>query len=81
VNKRQLTELCALLAIRTLIVNSCTRWRVIFKGLSQHGGRADFSINLRTSPKCLSKEPNFGRIHFAGQYISGTVVNLNTKSV
>ncbi len=32
---------CAL-AIRVLVVNSRTRWRRIFRGLSQDGGRADF---------------------------------------
>jgi hypothetical protein len=42
----------------------------IFKRLSQDGGRADFSKNLRPSPfsKYLSHEPNFSRINLAGQY-------------
>jgi hypothetical protein len=31
------------LALRFRISNSCTRWRGIFKGLSQDGGRPDFS--------------------------------------
>ncbi len=35
------------LAIRCLIANYCTRWRRSFKGLSQDGGWADFSKNLR----------------------------------
>jgi hypothetical protein len=45
------------------------RWRGIFKGLSQDGGRVDFYNNLGASlfNKCLSKEPNFARIHSAGQ--------------
>ncbi len=42
VKRRPQVELCALLAIRILIANSCTRWRWIFKGLSQNGGRANF---------------------------------------
>jgi hypothetical protein len=43
-----------------------------FNGLSQDGGRADFTKNLLTSLflKYLSNEPNFSRIHFAGQYLS-----------
>jgi hypothetical protein len=60
------------LAIRFRIANSCTTWsEEIFKGLSQDGGRADFSKNLRASifNKGLSNEPNFGRIHLAGQYL------------
>ncbi len=46
VNKRPLTESCALLAMRKLIANGCTRWRCSFEGLSRDGGRAsepDFS--------------------------------------
>ncbi len=41
------------------------------KGLSQDGGQADFSKNLRTSlfNKGLSNEPNFGRIHLVGQHL------------
>jgi hypothetical protein len=35
------------LAIRCLIANYCKRWRHSFKGLSQDGGWADFSKNLR----------------------------------
>ncbi len=59
------------LAIRFRITNSCIRWRGIFKRLSQDGGRADFSKNLLASlfNKDLSKEPNFGQIHLAGQYL------------
>jgi hypothetical protein len=34
----------AALAIRILIANSRTRWRGIFKGLSQDWGRADFFL-------------------------------------
>ncbi len=54
-----------------LIANYCTRWNYKFKGLSQDGGRADFSKNLRASLfyKYLSNEPNFGRIHLARQYL------------
>jgi hypothetical protein len=35
------------------------RWRGIFKGISQYGGRADFSKNLRASlfNKYLLNEP------------------------
>ncbi len=71
VNKRQLKEMCALLAICFQIANSRTRWRCNFKGLSQHGGRADFSQNLRASifNDDLSNEPNFCRIHLGGQYL------------
>jgi hypothetical protein len=52
------TEPCAPLGIRILIANNCTRWRGIFKGLSQDG-RADFSEDLRGSlfNADLSNEP------------------------
>jgi hypothetical protein len=45
-----------------------------FKGLSLDGGRADFSKNrLRACDtsfnKDLSNEPNFDRVHLAGQYL------------
>ncbi len=50
VNKWHQTELCALLAMRTLIANSYTSWRGIFKGLSQDRGRTVFADNLRASP-------------------------------
>jgi hypothetical protein len=40
----------AVLAIKILIVNSCTRCRLIFKRLSQDEGRNEFSKNLRASP-------------------------------
>jgi hypothetical protein len=42
-----------------------------FKGLSQHWERVEFSKNLRASPfnDDLENEPNFGRIHLAGQYL------------
>jgi hypothetical protein len=58
------------LEIRFRIANSHTRWRCDFKELSQVGGWADFSKNLRASlfNKGLSNEPNFGRNHPAGQY-------------
>ncbi len=58
------------LGIHFQIANSSTRRRGIFKGLSQDGGRADFSTNLRASlcNKDLSNGPNFGRIHVAVQY-------------
>jgi hypothetical protein len=49
VNKTPRTELCAKMAFRFQIANSCSRWHGIFKGLSQYGERADFSINLRAS--------------------------------
>ncbi len=55
-------KLCAPLEIRVLIANYCGRWRRIFKGLSQDGGPADFSKNLRNLlfDKYLLNEPNFG---------------------
>ncbi len=37
----------AMLGIRILITNSCTRCRWIFKGISQDEGRTDFSENRR----------------------------------
>jgi hypothetical protein len=40
----------AALAIRILIANSCTRWRLIIKRLSQDQGRTDFQKNLSASP-------------------------------
>ncbi len=40
----------AALAIRILIANSCTRWRLIIKRLSQDQGRTDFQNNLSASP-------------------------------
>jgi hypothetical protein len=70
-NKRPLTELSAPSAIMTLIANGCVRWRGISKGLSQDGGRTDFSGNLRDS-LCnddLSNEPTFSQVHLAGQYL------------
>ncbi len=42
-------NLIVVLAIRIQTANSCTRWRGIFKGLSQNGGQADFSKCLRAS--------------------------------
>ena len=65
------TNFIPALAIRFRIANSCTTWSEIFKGLSQDGGQADFSKNLRTSlfNKGLSNEPNFGRIHLVGQHL------------
>ncbi len=62
-------------AIRFLIlpITSVQDRRVIFKGLSQDGAREDFSKNLRASLSLFIKypynEPNFGRIHLAGQYL------------
>jgi hypothetical protein len=43
----------------------------ILKGLSQDGGRVDFSKNLHAAVfnKYLSSEPDFARIHLAGQYL------------
>ncbi len=43
----RLTEQLAI--SRCLIANYCKRWRHSFKGLSQDGGWADFSKNLRAS--------------------------------
>jgi hypothetical protein len=46
-------------------------WHCNLKGLSQHGGWADFYKNLRASlfNDDLSNEPYFGQIHLAGQYL------------
>jgi hypothetical protein len=59
------------MAIESLIANYCMSWRWIFKGLSQDGGQADFSKNLRDTSfyKDLSNESNFGLINLAGQYL------------
>jgi hypothetical protein len=61
VYKRPLTDMCAPLA---KIANNLTRCLWNFRGLSQHGGRTDFTKNLCTSPfkDDLSNEPNFVRI-------------------
>ncbi len=43
-----------------------------FEGLSEDLGRTDFSKNLPCLSlfnEDLSNEPNFGRIHLAGQYL------------
>ncbi len=55
------------LAIKCLMANYCIRWRGVFKGLSQDG--RIFLKNCRASSfnKDLSNEPNFSRIHLAGQ--------------
>ncbi len=63
-------HLTAHLAVKCLKANYCIRWRGLFKGLSRDGGRAEFS---KRPPRFLfdddlSNEPNFGRIHLAGQY-------------
>ncbi len=55
------------LAIRILTANSCTRWRWIFKGLSQDEGWADFSENFLDS-LFNDDEPTCIQIHLAGQY-------------
>jgi len=55
------------LAIRSQLVNSCTRWHEILKGLSQDGQRADFS--KKRCNKGLSNVPNFGWIYLARQYL------------
>ncbi len=53
------------------IANSRTRWPFNFKGLSQHGGLAVFSKNIRASlfNFGLSNVPNFDRIHLAGHRV------------
>jgi hypothetical protein len=45
------------------LANYCTWWRCNFKGLSEDGGRADFSKNFCASlyNEDLSIEPNFGQ--------------------
>ncbi len=57
--KRRQTELCAPLAIRFQIANSCMRWSGISKGLSQDGERGIFLKTIALS------RPNFDRIHLA----------------
>jgi hypothetical protein len=64
-------RLTAHLAIECIMGNYCTGWRPCVKGLSLDGGgriflknRCDISFN-----KDLSNEPNFNRIHLAGQYL------------
>ncbi len=59
------------MAIRILIANSWTRWRGIFNGLSQDGGKMDLSKTLRNSffNEYISNEPNFSQIHLPGQYL------------
>jgi hypothetical protein len=72
VNKGPQTELCAPLAIRILIAKSCSRCSEIFKGISEDGGRANFSkIKLCSFLfyKGFSNNPNLGRIHLSGQYL------------
>jgi hypothetical protein len=78
--KRPQIQLCAPLAIRFRIANRCTRWRRNFKGLSQNGGQADCSKNLRASLSNddLSNEPKFGRIHLAGQYLESNIPRLHS---
>ncbi len=60
-------NLTAHLDIECLMDNYCMRWRGIFKGLSQDGGRADFSkkpsLTLNKDP---SNEPNYD---LTGQYL------------
>ncbi len=60
----------ATLAFRILIANSWTRWRGIFKGLSQDGEQADLCKNLRGSlfDKYLSNEPNSSRISLGSTF-------------
>ncbi len=67
---RPLMDLSGLLGIRILIANSCMRRPGMFKGLSQDGGRNDFSTNLRASPfnyTVISIDAIFSQIHLAGQ--------------
>jgi hypothetical protein len=52
-NKRPLTEVCTSLAIRILIGNSCTKWRRIFKELSQERGTGRF---FKKSPRLSLKK-------------------------
>ncbi len=59
------------LGSRILIVNSCTIWRGIFKGLPKDGARTDFSENFRASPfnEDLLNETTFSQIYLAGQHL------------
>ncbi len=63
-------RLNAQLIVRCLIAIYCVRWHCTgnFKGLSQNGRQADFSINLCASlyNDDLSNEPYYGQIHLAG---------------
>jgi hypothetical protein len=53
------------------IINLKTRKRTDTKGLSEDGGGRIFLKTFRASlfNEDLSNEPNFGRIHLAGQYL------------
>ncbi len=59
------------LAIHFWIANSLWGGAVAVKGSHKMDGYGDFSENLRASlfNKDLSDEPNFRRIHLAGQYL------------
>jgi hypothetical protein len=54
------------------MANNCMRWRGIFEGLLQDGGREELAENLRASPfsKGLSIDTTFTQIHLDEQYLS-----------
>jgi hypothetical protein len=57
----------------------CIGRRGIFKGLSHHGGQANFSKKTAAPLpliKILSNEPNYSRIHLAGQYLKNNFLIL-----
>ncbi len=56
------------LAIRCPITNYCMRWRCNFKGWVTGGFFLKTSAPLSLNDD-LTKEPNFGWIHLAGQYL------------
>ena len=65
-------RLTAHLAIECIMGNYCTRWRPCVKGLSLDGGGGRIFLESRryvSFNKDLSNEPNFNRIHLAGQYL------------
>jgi hypothetical protein len=70
VKQRRRLELCASLAIRFLIVSSCTRWHRIFEDHSQNGGRADLSQNLCAS---LFRSTSTGSILLGRTFINGLI--------
>jgi hypothetical protein len=69
--KRPLTELYAPLAIVSVLPIKKQEGNLNFYGLSQDGGRTDFSENLYASlfNDEQSNEPTFSQIHLAGYYL------------
>jgi hypothetical protein len=69
-NFTKYVDLCALLEIKLPIANICTRWRGVFKGLSQHGKQANFVTIFLAAPfeKNLPIYNIFCDIYLARQY-------------